>query len=131
MNAIRPGYIGIVVAAIMMMVLGWGGLYQLITTTIPRLGAEMWLFFVLLQVAVTGTAIPIVLYLNVRFTRTQSSSPNYVVIVRQSMWIGLFVVACAWLRIPRILSLPIASLLVLLFIGIEFVIRTRELRVRE
>jgi len=70
-------------------------------------------------IAVVGTVIPFVRYLNVRFTPLQVEPPPGGVIVRQAVWIGLFVVICAWLQIPRALNLPIAFLLGLVFTVIE------------
>lgn len=117
---------GMLIASALMMVLGWGGLWQLVTTRLPRIGGELWLFFILLQLAVTSTAIPFVRYLNVRFTPLHQDPPPSGVIVRQSVWVGLFVVACAWLQIPRALSLPVAFFLALVFIVLEAFLRSRE-----
>ncbi|RMF80647.1 MAG: hypothetical protein D6737_07425 [Chloroflexi bacterium] len=120
-----PDHVGVLIAAFIMMVGGWFGLYQLVTTTLPHVG-QRWLFFLLVQIAVTGTAIPFVRYLNVRFTPVGNELPPGGVIVRQSLWVGLFVVAAAWLQIPRVLTLPIAFFLALSFIVIEFFLRFRE-----
>lgn len=122
-----PGHLGMLIAATLLMIVGWGGLIQLILTTRPRIGGEMWLFFMLLQLAVTGTAIPIVRYFNVRFTPIHVEVPPGGVIVRQSVWVGLLIVTYAWLLIPRALSLPIAFFLILVFVVIEIFIRSREL----
>lgn len=124
---IPPDHVGVLISAAVMFVTGWGGLYLLITTQLPRIGGQLWLFFVLLHIAVTGSAIPFVRYLNVRFTPRSVELPPGGIIVRQSVWVGLYVVACAWLRIPRALSLPIAFLLALVFIVIEVFLRTREI----
>jgi hypothetical protein len=121
-----PDHVGILIAALAMMVGGWWGVYQLVMTTLPRVGPR-WMFFVLLHVAITGTVLPFVRYLNVRFTPVMRELPPGGVIVRQSVWIGLFVVTCAWLQIPRVLSWPIAFFLALIFIVIEVFLRTREL----
>lgn len=121
-----PDHIGILITAVVMMVGGWVGLYQLVTTTLPRVGPR-WTFFVLLHIAVTGTVLPLVRYLNVRLTPVTRELPPGGVIVRQSVWIGLFVVTCAWLQIPRVLSLPIAFFLALMFVVIEIFLRTREI----
>jgi hypothetical protein len=110
-----------------MMGIGWLGLYQLVVTTLPRIGGELWLFFILLLMAITGTAIPIVRYINVRFTPLDVDVPPGGVIVRQSVWIGLFVVTCAWLQIPRVLSLPLAIFLAAVLIVVEIFLRSREL----
>ena len=114
-------------ASVLMMLVGWFGLFQLISTTLPRIGGELWLFFGLLQIAVTGTAIPVVRFVNIRFTSLMDDVPPGGVIVRQSVWIGLFVVTCTWLQIPRALSLPLAIFVALVFIVVEIFLRTREL----
>lgn len=117
---------GVLLGAIGLMVIGWGGLFLLFTTSKPRIGAELWSFFVLLQLAVSGTAIPFVRYLNLRFTLLRDEPPPGGVIVRQSVWIGLYVVICAWLQILRVLSLPVAFFLTLVFIVLEVFLRSRE-----
>lgn len=124
---IPPDHVGMLAAAALLMLIGWGGLFSLVTTRLPRIGGELWLFFILIQFAITGTAIPFVRYLNMCFTPITTEPPPGGVIVRQSIWIGLFVVACAWLQIPRALSLPVVFFLALVFIVIEIFLRTREL----
>lgn len=125
--SLPPDHIGLLVASVVMMIVGWGGLYRLVHVALPRIGGELWLFFILLLVAITGTAIPVVRYLNVRFTPLDVDVPPGGVIVRQSIWIGLFVVTCAWLQIPRALSLPLAIFLILVLVVVEVFLRSREL----
>lgn len=122
-----PDHVGVLIASLVMVVLGWGGLYWLVTTQIPRIGGELWLFFVLLHLAITGTAIPFVRYVNLRFTPIDVELPPGGIIVRQSVWIGLVVVAYSWLQILRALSIPVAFLLALVFIVIEAFLRMREI----
>jgi hypothetical protein len=126
-DKIPPDHVGVLVAGVMMMLGGWAGIYQLVTTTLPRVG-QRWLFFLLLQLAVTGTVLPFVRYLNVRFTPVDVDLPPGGVLVRQSIWIGLFAMLCAWLQMPRVLNLPIAFFLGLVFIVIEVFLRSREIR---
>jgi hypothetical protein len=121
-----PDHVGVLIAALFMMVGGWLGLFQLVTHTLPRVGPR-WAFFMLLFMAITGTAIPFVRYLNVRFTPIHIELPPGGVVVRQSIWVGLFIVTCAWLQIPRVLTLPIAFFLALAFIVIEIFLRSREI----
>ncbi len=121
-----PDHIGVLIAAVLMALIGWGGLYLLVTTELPRVGPR-WLFFVLLHLAVTGTVLPLVRFLNVRFTSMERELPPGGVIVRQSIWIGLFVITCTWLQIPRVLSWPIVFFLVLIFVVVEIFLRSREL----
>lgn len=123
-----PDQRGMMVAAIGMMVVGWGGLYWLIRVTnqLPRVG-PLWLFFVLLFIAVAGTVLPIARAVNNRLTPMRRALPPSGVLVRQSIWIGLYVVTCAWLQIPRVLSAPIALMLALALIVVEVFLRTREI----
>ena len=121
-----PDYAGVLFAALLMIIVGWYGLYTLVTTQIPRVG-QRWLFFVLLHIAVTGTVMPFVRYLNIRLTPITRPLPSGGVIVRQSVWIGIFVVTCAWLQIPRVLTVPIMFVLALAFGVIEVFLRSREM----
>ena len=82
-------------------------LVWLIFNTLPTV-PNRWVFFLLLQVALTGSALPFVHYLHQRFDRPGSTPLGYIVLVRQSIWVGLFGVICMWLRIPRLLSIPLA-----------------------
>ena len=80
-DKVPPDHIGVLMAGILFMLVGWIGLYQLVTTTQPRVG-QRWIFFLLLQLAVTGTVLPVIRYLNVRFTPVTSELPPGGVIVR-------------------------------------------------
>lgn len=119
-----PAQRGLMLAAALMAVAGWVGLWLVVTTTLPT-AFPRWLFFVLLYLAVTGTALPFVRFLHARFVRHGRELPTGA-IVRQSLWIGLFVVACAWLQIPRVLNLFIA-----LFLGSSLVVVEVFLHMRE
>jgi hypothetical protein len=120
-----PDHAGIMVAAAIMAVAGWIGLWLLVTTALP-MAFPRWLFFVFLYLAVTGTVLPFVRFLNMRFTREDSVLPSGGVILRQSIWVGLFVVACAWLQIPRVLNPVIAFFLALSLVVIEIFLHVRE-----
>ena len=122
-----PDHVGVLFASVLLMLIGWGGLYLLITTALPRIGGELWAFFLLLQLAITGTTIPIVRFLNVQLTPPTMNLPSSGVIVRQSVWLGLFGVIIVWLRIPRALTVAGALFIALVFIIIEAFLRTREI----
>ncbi|MCU0499259.1 MAG: hypothetical protein MUF87_18045 [Anaerolineae bacterium] len=126
-NNLPPDHLGILIAAAILFVIGWGGLYLLVTTEIPRIAGQLWIFFVLFHLGVTAITIPIVRYLNVRLTPINQAILPGGIVVRQSVWVGLYVVICAWLQIPRVLTLPVALLLALVFIVIEVFLRNREI----
>ena len=117
---------GALLAAMLMMLIGWGGLAHLVTATRPRIGGEIWLFFALLQIAVTGTSIPFWRFLSLYFVPAGEAAPPAGVIARRGIWTGMLAVACAWLLIPRALSLPIVLILALFLVAVELILRSRE-----
>lgn len=118
---------GVLLAALLMFLVGWGGLAYLVVWTRPRIGGEIWLFFILLQIAVTGAVIPLVQFISQRLAPKHEPQPPTGVVVRRSVWIGIIAVTCAWLSIPRYLSLPLLAAVILLFVVIEVFLRSREL----
>jgi hypothetical protein len=114
-----------VAGGVMLAAIGWTALIWLIFNSLPTV-PNRWLFFLLFQVALTGTALPFVRYLHQRFDKPGSTPLGYIVLVRQSLWVGLFGVACLWLRIPRLLSIPLALVLLAALVTVEFLLRQRE-----
>ena len=110
-------------AAIILAVLGWGGLLYVLLNTLPTVGPR-WLFFFLSVLAVTGTCLPVVAFLNRRFPSVPS--PTTAVVLRQALWIGIYFPTLAWLQIGRVLTPALALLLLLGFILIEWLLRLRE-----
>ena len=109
--------------SIMLTVIGWGGLLIVIRSTVPTLGPR-WFFFFLGVLALTGPALPIVYFLNQRFP---SKPPvEDMVILRQSLWVGVFGSTVAWLQLGRVLTTGMALLLAAVFILIEFLLRLFE-----
>lgn len=115
----------ILIAAGTLAVVGWGGLVMLINLALPTLGPR-WMFFALWLVALTGTAVPFVRYLNRRFSNPAGQPASPAVILRQSIWVGLFGATCAWLQLGRALNLPLALLLAGALGMVEWFIRVRE-----
>lgn len=109
--------------AIILSLLGWGGLFFLIIYTLPNLGPR-WLFFFLSVLACTGTSLPIVAFLNRRFPTSPPPSPGAV--LRESIWMGIYFPMLAWLQLGRVLNPALAILLALGLIAIEILLRLRE-----
>ncbi|OGO37051.1 MAG: hypothetical protein A2W35_11775 [Chloroflexi bacterium RBG_16_57_11] len=118
-----PAVRSFLLAALILMLLGWGGLAYVISRTEPS-GGTRWAFFFTSVLGLTGVALPIVAYLNRRFPSVPPPSPA--VIVRQAIWIGIYFPTLAWLRIGRVVNLSLALLLAAGLILIEFLLRLRE-----
>jgi len=73
-------------------------------------------------VAATGVALPLVYYLNWRFGH---KVPHFLVIVRQSMWIGFWVSFCLYLQMNRMLGIAVALLAAAVLILFEFIVQVR------
>lgn len=111
------------VSTFFLMVVGWGGLFLLIFYTLPTVGPR-WLFFFLCVLALTGTMLPFVAFINHRFPSTPP--PTHGVIVRQALWTAVYISTLIWLQIGRVLSLTLAILLVIGIVLIEFLLRMSE-----
>lgn len=110
-------------AAVLLMLLGWIGFLAVINFTEPS-GGTRWLFFFFAVLALTGTVLPGVAFLNRRFPSTPPAPP--MAIVRQSIWAGIFLPTLVWLQIGRVLTLSLALLLALGLLLIEGLLRVRE-----
>jgi hypothetical protein len=110
-------------AALILMILGWGGLYAIMMYTSPN-GGTRWAFFFVAVLALTGTMLPIMAFLNRRFASSPPSSATSV--VRQALWVGVYFPTLAWLQIGKVLSGSLAVLLAVGLILIEWLLRLRE-----
>ncbi len=110
-------------SAFALVCIGWGGLYFVITQTLPFVWSR-WGFFVLFLMALTGTALPIVYYLHRRFPAEPPADAN--VIIRQAMWVGVYGATLAWLQLGRLVTLYVILGLAGGLIAAEYFIRIRE-----
>jgi hypothetical protein len=117
--------ISAVAAGVVMAVAGWSGLIWLITNQLPTV-PNRWAFYALMHIALTGTALPFVRLLHQRFSRNHGIHVKAGVLVRQAVWFGLLGTTSAWLRVPRLLSLPIVVILIVALVVIESLLRLRE-----
>ncbi len=109
--------------SIFLLIIGWGGLIALVLTTLPTVGPR-WLFFFLIVLAVTGTILPIIAFLNRRFPSTPP--PTYFVVVRQALWFAVYAATLLWLQMGRVLNPALAILLAIGLGLIEFLLRLSE-----
>ena len=108
------------IVAALIALLGWGGLAYLVTCTSPQ--PYRWLLFLaLLLVTLTATAFFPLQHLHRRFARPMPARA-----LRQSFWLALFIVLCAWLQMRRVLDGAVALLLATVFGLIEGYLSSRE-----
>jgi hypothetical protein len=110
-------------AAITLALIGWGGLYAVVYFTLPTVGPR-WLFFFLGTLALSGSTLPAVAFLNRRFPSTPPADAG--IILRQALWVGVYGSTLAWLQIGRVLTGPLALMLAVGLIIIEWLFRMRE-----
>lgn len=80
-------------------------------------------FLASVLVAVTGLSLPLAYYLNKRFGR--SGSRRFLVVLRQAMWVGIWVTFCVWLQMNRSLGIGIALLVAGVLVTIEVLLQIR------
>jgi hypothetical protein len=110
-------------SSLVLMLTGWGGLYLLLTETLPYVWPR-WGFFVLVLMAVTGTLLPIVYFFHRRFPDEIPVEPS--VIVRQALWFGIYGATLAWLQLGRLVTVYVILGLAGGLAAIEYFIRLRE-----
>ena len=106
-----------------LMIIGWGGIVALFYFSLPFVWSR-WGLFVLGIMALTGTALPVVYFLHIRFPTEPPAESN--VIVRQALWVGVYGATLAWLQLGRLVTLYVILGLAGGLIATEYFIRLRE-----
>ncbi len=109
--------------SILLMVVGWAGLISTVLFFLPN-GGTRWLFFFTLFLAVTGSVLPLVAFLNQRFPGEPPASR--LAILRQALWFGIYAASLAWLQLGRMLTPVVAMLILVGLLIIELLLRLRE-----
>ncbi len=110
-------------AVVILILLGGGGLYLVLTQTLPTVGPR-WLFYLTLILLCAGLFMPLAWVINRRFSSDPPAGPH--VIIRQAVWFGVFAALLSWLQIARVLSLPLGIIMGIALFLIEFLIRMWE-----
>ena len=111
------------IPSLLLILIGWGGLVAVIYLALPFVWLR-WSFFALLILALTGTVLPIVYFFHRRFPTEPPAESN--VIVRQSVWFGVYGATLAWLQLGRLVTVYVVLGLAGGLIAIEYFIRLRE-----
>jgi hypothetical protein len=110
-------------ASLIMLLAGWGGLGWLILFTLPGVW-QRWGFFFLLTLALTGTALPVTNYLNLRFPTSPPAEETS--ILRQAILLGIYGSTLAWLQLGGIVTAWTIIGFGAGLVTIEYLIRLRE-----
>jgi hypothetical protein len=103
--------------------LGWAGVAAVVVLTLPFLGPR-WLFFFSLFLALTGTALPIVWYLNRRFTAERFPSEG--VLVREAIETASLGAFLVWLQAGRMFTPFLGWVFFGAFLAVELLLRVYE-----
>jgi hypothetical protein len=99
------------------------GLLIIIFGTLPTLGPR-WIFFFLITILLAGLSLPVIHFLHRRFP---SDTPvNMNILLRQSLWVGIYIDLLAWLLLGRALNTVRAVFIAIGLLVIEFLLRLRE-----
>lgn len=118
-----PSFWAFLWISLVLILIGWGGLIVLFMLTLPTL-APRWLFFFLLTLALSGTALPAAYFLNRRFPSDPPVESG--VVLREAMWFGVYGSLLAWLQLGRVLTAGLALVLLGGLILVEFLLRLGE-----
>jgi hypothetical protein len=118
-----PSFKSYLPVCLFMFLAGWGGLGWLIFFTLPAVW-QRWGFFLLLTLALTGSALPVTYYLNLRFPSNPRATES--IILRQAIWLGIYGSTLAWLQLGGIVTMWTIIGLGFGLIVLEYFIRLRE-----
>jgi hypothetical protein len=96
-----PSFWSFFVVSLLLGLFGWGGLFVLVTMTLPTI-LPRWTFFFLLTLALSGTALPVAYFLNRRFPTDPPVDSG--VVMREAMWVGFYGSLLAWLQMGGVLT---------------------------
>lgn len=79
-------------------------------------------FLAAISFIIIGLCLPLAYYLNKRFAPTNT---RFIIIFRQSMWVGFWSGFCLWLQMNRALSLLVALMVAAVFALFETLLQVR------
>lgn len=117
-----PTFRPYILPTLVLLILGWGGLYFIFFYTLPFVWPR-WGFFALWVTALTATAFPIIYFVTTRFS-SEPLEPH--VLVRRALGVGLYGAILAWLQLARLVNVYIILGLAFGLMAIESLLRLRE-----
>jgi hypothetical protein len=119
----NPSFKNYLPAFLILFLGGWVGVGWLVLFTLPAVW-QRWSFFLFLILALTGSALPVTYYLNLRFPSKPPVTES--IIVRQSLWLGIYGSILTWLQLGGVAQSWTIIILGIGLIIIEYLIRLRE-----
>lgn len=118
-----PSVISILPLALILAGPGWTALIYLLTTRAPTLG-NRWLFYVLVILALSGTVMPGLVFVN---KILQLKKPvSFETVIREAMMVGVYGAILLWLNKGQVLSTGLALVIALGMFTAELLIRLRK-----
>jgi hypothetical protein len=118
----KPSFRPYIFPTILLFLIGWGGLAALLWYSLPTVWPR-WGFFALWTMALSATSLPVIYFFATRFS-TETVEPQ--VLVRQSLWVGVYGATLAWLQLAHLVTLYVIFGLAGGLIAIESLLRMRE-----
>ena len=118
-----PNLKGYLPLVLILIFVGFGGLFILFNLTQPTI-LPRWLFFFMVVIGVTGLALPTVVFLYQRFP--SGHVPAQGVIIRQSLWAGIFIALILWLRLGQVFNLGVGLIVLVGITLLEIALRFGE-----
>lgn len=122
---IRISHLQLAIASLAFALASWAG-FLYYTYRVPPSMPAYPLFFLLLFLAMTGTILPIALFIHGRRRRASSRRRTLWQPMRIALWIGLWVTLCIWLLFVQLLHWGTAILFLVIFGLIEWFIISRK-----
>ena len=123
MNNHPPTFRSILPLSIILAVFGISGLFILMQFSLPTIFPR-WVFYFFIVLATSGLALPVVLFLNIRFP--SKPAVGMPIILREAIWAGVYASLIAWLQLGRVLTSFMTGTLAVVVILIEVLLRIWE-----
>ena len=123
MNNHPPTFRSILPLSIILVLIGILGLFILMQSSLPTIFPR-WVFYFFIVLAASGLALPVVLFLNIRFP--SKPAVGMPIILREAIWAGVYASLIAWLQLGRVLTSFMTGTLAVVVILIEVLLRIWE-----
>ena len=118
----KPSFRPHIIPTLILLLIGWGGLYALALFTLPFVWAR-WGFFALWVAALASSSFPVIYFIATRFSSEKLETH---VLVRRALWVGVYGATLAWLQLARLVNVYVVLGLGFGLAAVEGLTRMRE-----